>query len=146
MNAPPVLQSNKALPSLAKDKLPPPPPETDSSPQPPPPPKYILDPDTSLPSNGLRPPPIDVTLSDELLGQGLPFCLLPCLAFLILFASFYLDLDTPSGPLSSPASPDSRTKRANPLVDLIDSEKLYVDQLTGVIRVGYSSSFTGAIL
>jgi hypothetical protein len=42
---------------------------------------------------------------------------------------------TPSTP-ASPSSPDLRAKRTNPLVDLIDTEKLYVEQLTGVIRVG----------
>jgi hypothetical protein len=31
-------------------------------------------------------------------------------------------------------------------VELIDTEKLYVDQLTGVIRVGYPPCFTSAIL
>jgi hypothetical protein len=31
-------------------------------------------------------------------------------------------------------------------VDLIDTEKLYVDQLTGIIRVGYPFCFTGTIL
>jgi hypothetical protein len=46
------------------------------------------------------------------------------------------DLNAASGVPTSPASPDVRAKRTNPLVDLIDSEKLYVDQLTGVIRVG----------
>jgi hypothetical protein len=39
----------------------------------------------------------------------------------------------------SPSGPDSHTeakqKRANPLTDLIDTEKSYVDQLTGIIRV-----------
>ncbi|KAJ7837527.1 hypothetical protein B0H14DRAFT_3087209 [Mycena olivaceomarginata] len=38
----------------------------------------------------------------------------------------------------SPSGPDSHTeakqKRANPLTDLIDTEKSYVDQLTGIIR------------
>jgi hypothetical protein len=40
---------------------------------------------------------------------------------------------TPVSP-SSP-SPDPRPKRQNPLVDLIDTEKVYVDLLSGVIRV-----------
>lgn len=43
---------------------------------------------------------------------------------------------TPNSP-ASPASPDPRAKRTNPLVDLIDTEKLYVEQLTGIIRVRY---------
>lgn len=37
-------------------------------------------------------------------------------------------------------------KRTNPLVDLIETEKLYVDQLTGVIRVrNPSATSTGAV-
>src|SRR6266850_1439497 len=82
MNAPPLLQSNKPLPSFAGDKLPPTPPSADpsfSSSPPQPPPKFLPDPDTQLPSNGLRPPPIDVSLSNELLGQGPPFYLLSLL-------------------------------------------------------------------
>ncbi|KAI0261935.1 hypothetical protein BC834DRAFT_972341 [Gloeopeniophorella convolvens] len=39
----------------------------------------------------------------------------------------------PSTP-SSPSSPDPRARHSNPLVDLIDTEKLYVDQLAGIIR------------
>jgi hypothetical protein len=30
---------------------------------------------------------------------------------------------------------DNKSKRANPLTDLVDSEKIFVDQLTGIIRV-----------
>lgn len=44
-----------------------------------------------------------------------------------------------SGVPASPASPNTRAKRTNPLVDLIDTEKLYVDQLTGIIRVSFPS-------
>lgn len=36
---------------------------------------------------------------------------------------------TPSGPSGDKA------KKANPLTDLIDTEKVYVDQLAGIIRV-----------
>ncbi len=90
MNAPQVLQSNKALPSLTKLKLPAPPPQPGppsfSSEAPQLPPKSIPDHDTSLPSNGLQLPPIDVALSNEPLGQG---TLLPSsLSYpLMLFAS-----------------------------------------------------------
>lgn len=91
MNAPPVLQSNKASPSLTNHKLPALPSPADPaffspSPPPPPPPKFIPDQDTSLCSNGLRLPPIDVTLSIQPSGQGLP---LPSslLRLLMLFAS-----------------------------------------------------------
>lgn len=46
-----------------------------------------------------------------------------------------LDLnDHPSTP-TSPPSPDARGKRPNLLVDLIETEKLFVDQMAGVIRV-----------
>ena len=92
-----------------------------------------------------RPPPapIDIAATNELLGRGgflysfsIPashLCLLP------------LDLNPGSGTPSpaSPASPDPRARRTNPLVDLIDTEKLYVDQLTGIIRVGFPSRATG---
>ena len=61
-------------------------------------------------------------------------------------ACFPLDLNTGPGTPTSPASSDMRAKRTNPLVDLIDTEKLYVEQLTGVIRVGYPSChYLGAI-
>jgi hypothetical protein len=52
------------------------------------------------------------------------------------------DLNAGSGVL---ASPDIRAKRTTPLVDLIDTEKLYVDQLTGIIRVGFPSRATGRL-
>lgn len=41
---------------------------------------------------------------------------------------------------SVPPSPsaDGRPKKSNPLLDLIDTEKLYVDLLTGIIRVRVS--------
>ena len=31
-----------------------------------------------------------------------------------------------------------KAKKSNPLTDLIDTEKVYVDQLAGIIRVGPS--------
>ena len=44
-----------------------------------------------------------------------------------------------NGPLTptSPTGPSilDKPKRANPLTDLVDSEKTFVDQLTGIIRV-----------
>lgn len=46
---------------------------------------------------------------------------------------------TPIGAAHSsvPPSPsaDGRPKKVNPLTDLIDTEKIYVDTLTGIIRV-----------
>lgn len=63
-----------------------------------------------------------------------------------LICSLQLDINLGPGTPSSPASPDPRSKRTNPLVDLIDTEKLYVDQLTGVIRVSSPSHrLTGAV-
>lgn len=46
-----------------------------------------------------------------------------------------LDLNIPAGTPTSPSSPDARGKRPNLLVDLIETEKLYVDLMAGVIRV-----------
>ncbi|KAF9044802.1 hypothetical protein BDZ89DRAFT_1058899 [Hymenopellis radicata] len=40
---------------------------------------------------------------------------------------------TPSTPVS-PTNPEQKQKKSNPLVDLIDTEKHYVDQLAGIIR------------
>ncbi|KAI0307719.1 hypothetical protein B0F90DRAFT_1664754 [Multifurca ochricompacta] len=135
MSAPEVLQlqSNKALPSIVKENLPlppppPPPPSREDPTVPPftsstpkPPPKFTPAQELPSHSNGFRPLPIDVAASNtnEFLGQGInPLLSTP---------------STPSSP-SSPSSPDTRAKRSNPLVDLIETEKLYVDQLTGIIR------------
>ncbi|KAI9513022.1 hypothetical protein F5148DRAFT_1273287 [Russula earlei] len=93
MNAPQVLQANKALPSLTRDKLPRPPPREDpdfsSNPAPRPPTKSTSK-ETVARSNNLRPPPIDVAASNESLGQN---------------------LGTLPGSPSSPSSPDSRVIR-----------------------------------
>jgi hypothetical protein len=146
MTALQVLQSDKALPPPAKDILPPTPPQDQphsfSSAPPQLPSKFNPHYESSPHPNGLRPlpAPIDIAPPGELLGQGdllssfsppgFSSCPLP------------LDLNphsgsvTPSSP-ASPASPDPRARRTNPLVDLIDTEKLYVEQLTGVIRVGF---------
>lgn len=43
---------------------------------------------------------------------------------------------SPASPTSPVASNESKPKKSNPLIDLIETEKLYVDQLTGIIRVG----------
>ncbi|KDR85085.1 hypothetical protein GALMADRAFT_233698 [Galerina marginata CBS 339.88] len=40
---------------------------------------------------------------------------------------------TPTTP-TSPYPPEGKPKRANPLTDLVDTEKAFVDQLTGIIR------------
>lgn len=140
-----VLQSNKALPPPVKDNLPPTPPQDQphsfSSAPPHPPSKFNPHHESSPHPNGLRPlpAPIDIAPPDELLGQGDVLCSFSLPGF--SSCSLPLDLNPHSGPVTpsspaSPASPDPRARRSNPLVDLIDTEKLYVEQLTGVIRVG----------
>lgn len=46
-------------------------------------------------------------------------------------------LNTPTTPTTRTnlSVPDPKPKRVNPLTDLVDSEKTFVDQLTGIIRV-----------
>lgn len=34
----------------------------------------------------------------------------------------------------TPATSDSKPKKSNPLIDLMETERLYVDRLTGIIR------------
>lgn len=147
MNAPQVHQSDKALPSPVKDSLPPIPPQDHPHPFSSPPhlpPKSNPHYEPSSLSNGLRPPPapIDIPSPDDFLGQGdalRPFSTADSSS---LFALLPPDLNAGSGIPTSPASPDIRAKRTNPLVDLIDTEKLYVDQLTGIIRVRFLSRAT----
>lgn len=82
MSAPQVLLSDKALPSIARGKLPPTPaledPAALSSSPPQLPPKFTTYHEPSPRLNGLPPPPIDVAASNELLGQGGAHILLPC--------------------------------------------------------------------
>ncbi|KAI0257647.1 hypothetical protein BJV78DRAFT_1293883 [Lactifluus subvellereus] len=117
MSAPRVLRSNKSLSSVAKEDLPPTPhredPASFSFSPPQLPPKFIPTQERPPHPNSLRPLAVDVTLSNELLGR---------------------DLNPSPATSSSPSSPDGRAKRSNPLVDLIETEKLYVEQLTGIIR------------
>lgn len=51
---------------------------------------------------------------------------------------------TPTSPniASAPPSPstEGKPKKSNPLIDLIETEKVYVDQLTGIIRVCATAS------
>ncbi|KAH9037244.1 hypothetical protein EDB85DRAFT_630180 [Lactarius pseudohatsudake] len=103
--------------TITKENLPPTPTRDDNllnpsfhslPPLPPLPPKSLSPalPDTPPKSDGLHPLPVDDTASNQ-------------------------DLNTLPG---TPPSPDARTKRPNLLVDLIETEKLYVDQMAGVIR------------
>ncbi|KAI0830707.1 hypothetical protein BC628DRAFT_893757 [Trametes gibbosa] len=115
----------KPLPPPAKDeKLPSlPPPDFDNRSLPPPPPKIVHDlaPDAYPPHKPL--PPIDVKASlgtsDLSLGSAPLTPLTPA----------------PGSLPSMPPSPsEGKHKKANPLTDLIDTEKVYVDLLTGIIR------------
>ncbi|KAI0321365.1 Dbl homology domain-containing protein [Amylostereum chailletii] len=88
-----------------------------SHPPPPTPPKYALPTDHANHQKRVPTlPPIDASTS---------------------FDSLDPNRDGPNLLATSPASssfPDGRAKKLNPLVDLIESEKVYVDQLSGIIR------------
>ncbi|TFY79045.1 hypothetical protein EWM64_g4969 [Hericium alpestre] len=105
----PETYSYKSLPSPGRGKLPPPPPNEDDFPQfpPPPPPKSGSDPASASSSPGLQ--PFDLTDRHPPDLNNIP---------------------------PSPISPttDSRAKKSNPLIDLIETEKNYVENLTGIIR------------
>lgn len=47
---------------------------------------------------------------------------------------------SPSGSALPSPSFESKQKKSNPLIDLIDTERVYVDQLTGVIRVSSTAN------
>lgn len=97
-------------------KLPPLPPDSLVSPPPPPPPKnvgLVLD---THPDDGPQLPPIPSLAS---LGFDLPKSPEPAAS---------------SMSLPSPTSPIEKTKKSSPLTDLIESEKIYVEYLTGIIR------------
>ncbi|KAH9486848.1 hypothetical protein JR316_0000913 [Psilocybe cubensis] len=103
---------NSRAPSPLDAKLPPPPPADIDEPLAPPPPAK----QDTLPSL----PPIQAPQALTLpplgsLGAGLNAPL------------------TPTTP-TSPSATDGKSKRANPLTDLVDTEKAFVDQLTGIIR------------
>ncbi|KZV76978.1 hypothetical protein PENSPDRAFT_747202 [Peniophora sp. CONT] len=100
---------------MMASKLPAPPPANDYGP-PPPPPKLEFE--HSSDRGELPPmlPPIDASSSfDTLAPARTPNA-------------------SPGPSPSSPSFPETRAKKANPLVDLIDTEKTYVEQLTGIIR------------
>lgn len=47
---------------------------------------------------------------------------------------------TPTSPGGSPShtpppQPEAKSKKTNPLMELVETEKAYVDQLAGIIRV-----------
>ena len=48
-----------------------------------------------------------------------------------------IGLGIPPAPSADPTTPgtDKKSKKVNPLEDLINTEKIYVENLTGIIRV-----------
>lgn len=130
--------SSKALPPLSKDDdLPPPPPSpqqgnvTETPPLPPP--KITLDDLPELPK-------LNLDLKDSFHtapASPLREALSP--------HAFASPPDSPafsvgSSSMMAPPSPTadlSRPKKLNPFVDLLETEKTYVDTLSGIIRVRY---------
>ena len=130
---------------IRDDKLPPPPPsdhDTFSSSVPPPPPKFLHD---DLEHSNII-PHIDTSLAGSL-ESGTVHFLSPRPPLSIreltpVASGLHVPPLTPMTPIGSnhssvPPSPsvDGRPKKTNPLTDLIDTEKTYVDLLTGIIRV-----------
>lgn len=138
---------HKPLPSPGRaekfDKLPPPPPDAvDSVYLPPLPPKITHDSDLDPPgSAGLLPPIPTLPSLGSLDHSAFLFAANPACVRVELFITSTIALNvplTPTSPNSSaPPSPSAieKSKKSNPLIDLIETEKLYVDQLTGIIRV-----------
>jgi hypothetical protein len=54
-------------------------------------------------------------------------------ALQFLFNTLTIPTDLPPSPMTP--SGEGKRKKANPLNDLLDTEKVYVEQLTGIIRV-----------
>ena len=119
-----VLTTGKALPPPAKDDdLPPPPPSPRDAAGPPMlPPKITLEhlpgPSTGPRSAGPPKSPDSLSLPSVTSPPGSPMS----------FSNF-----APPSPVS--ATPAERPKKTNPFVDLIETEKIYVDTLSGIIRV-----------
>jgi hypothetical protein len=106
---------------------------------PPLPPPKLMQEDGEVPVKS-RPQLSNIALLPPQAGPSFLFFL----SFISLIPSC-LDFKSPHTPTSpnssippsvppSPA-PDGKLRRSNPLTDLIDTEKAYVDQLAGVIRV-----------
>ncbi|KII93560.1 hypothetical protein PLICRDRAFT_49601 [Plicaturopsis crispa FD-325 SS-3] len=113
----------KPLPPLARqDKLPPTPPTSSD----------FDDPDFS-------PPPLPPKIQADSDSDTAQFASSGPLPSLPSLGAFDHGLNVPLTPTSpggsSPTSPlDTKPKKSNPLIDLVETEKQYVDQLTGVIR------------
>jgi len=116
-------------------------PDDELPPPPPPPPPKILEEKSELPpvpldANGLTPHSLDPN------GPRLSFFLPSCATVESLFFALVL-LTTPMTPTSPGGSPshassplpEARSKKTNPLMELVETEKAYVDQLAGIIRV-----------
>lgn len=131
--------SSKALPPLSKDDdLPPPPPSPSqgnvTETPPPPPPKITLDDLPGLPN-------LNLGLKDSLHsapGSPLREALSPhAFATPPDSPAFSVGSSSMMGP-PSPTADSSRPKKLNPFVDLLETEKTYVETLSGIIRVRYS--------
>lgn len=119
---------SKQLPPLGfskDDELPLPPPPISpisSDPRPSPPPKTMYE-------GGMGNPPI---YSRDDRPPPSPQTDLPNPSFLTSPPG------SPAFPGSGPVAADARPKKVNPFVDLMETEKSYVDTLSGIIRVCYS--------
>lgn len=133
----PFVDDHKPLPMVEKfEKLPPPPPQADyQEPDyvPPRPPPKITSDSNGGPHNLLPPIPTMASIGD-LDDSAYP---IKASSPVDLIATIALNVPLTSIASSAPPSPspESKPKKSNPLIDLIETEKLYVDQLTGVIRV-----------
>lgn len=151
MNAAFSFDDIKPLPSPGRpdrfDKLPPTPPSDGGEDvySPPLPPKIVHDSDYgSSESSGLLPPIPTLPSLGSLDHSALLFAANPAYVRVEHYVTSTIALNvpltpsTPTSPTSSgPSSPsgDGKSKKSNPLIDLIETEKLYVEQLTGIIRV-----------
>lgn len=112
-----AIELSKPLPLPARDELPlpppPPPPHTSPLPAPPPPPKIMSDIDAQ--ESSVEPKEMPNSLTDFVPGAS------------------RVDSATAS-------TAKVKQKKASPLSDLMDSELVYVDLLSGIIRVRRSSS------
>jgi hypothetical protein len=155
MSAAFTLQDLKSLPPPGRvekfDKLPLPPPpdsrESDFS-APLPPPKIVHDSDIDTSGTASLLPPIPTLPSLGNLDHSMFNYYFICLLSRGISYHIHIALNVPLTPttpttptspsvLSAPPSPsaDGKSKKSNPLIDLVETEKLYVEQLTGIIRV-----------
>ncbi|TDL28493.1 hypothetical protein BD410DRAFT_781007 [Rickenella mellea] len=110
-------------PIIKEEKLPPPPPPHQSFVAPPALPPKFPDGSDALPTSSAK---VETSQSNLTRTGDLSVSSSP--------APNSLDLPAPSPTTPSSPSLDGRNKKPNPLVDLIETEKVYVDRLSGVIR------------